>query len=363
MMKKILACFLLLLGIGFLITTPNVYASENTEETQFEQKTYSYTAEDGTILEIILISEKEATLKMGEESYTYPYKDLGEGKIKIEDLEEDKTIYFQLNDEDQSITYLEKNATIVIETVKGGEIVTEYVDGIAGEVVTLYYKEHLFYTVENIFVNGVKLEADEEGNYSFILVEGENIITSSFYVDNEKVKEVAEIIEQFRNKDWKNLFTVENLFELLTWILTTFCSGGFFITLTKMKKIKSMTISDLNKGVNDNVNSNVSNAINSMLTNTLTPILKDIATSIADIKNVTQVLTRCTILQQENTPESRLAILKELEGIQKNQDDLAKKVKDIIDQEINKNNLLETERNNSIEELKKEINNTEEPHL
>ena len=115
--------------------------------------------------------------------------------------------------------------------------------------------------------------------------------------------------------------------------------------------------------LNCNVNSNIKENVNVLLKETISPILEKFVVAIGEIKNITSVLTRCTILSRENTPESRLAILKELENIGKEQNDLLIQVKGLINEEITKNNKLIEDRNNSLEQLKKENEQSEPPHL
>lgn len=252
---------------------------------------------------------------------------------------------------------------VVIKEAAGGTLIGDVIEGHVGDIVTLTVVPGILYELEAIYVNNVKLEPTEEGVYQFVLVEGENTITYSFVVSDEKVEEIAQLIDKVKNKDWDNIFTVDNLIIFLQWVVTTFCSGGFFITLIKLKKNKAMTIEDLNTNVNTNIRKDVNQTVENVLINTIAPIVDNVLNAIVDIKNITNVLTRCTILSQENTPEARLAILKEIDNINKSQEDLTQTVKNLINEEIQRNNEAVKERDQAIEQLKKTNNENEAPHL
>lgn len=254
-------------------------------------------------------------------------------------------------------------STVVIKDSEGGVLLSDILEGHVGDVVTLKVIPGILYELDSIYVNNIKLEANEEGIYQFVLVDGENVVTYTFIVSDAKVEEIAKLLDKVRNKDWENIFTLDNFLIFMQWVITTFCSGGFFITLMKLKKNKSMTIEDLNNNVNTNVRKDVNSVVESTMTNVIAPILSNVLEAIGDIKNITNVLTRCTILSQENTPESRLAILKELENVNKDQEELTNTVKSLINQEIKKNNEAVEERNKALDDLKKTNNESEAPHL
>jgi hypothetical protein len=83
-----------------------------------------------------------------------------------------------------------------------------------------------------------------------------------------------------------------------------------------------------------------------------------------EISNNVQTLKKVTILSQENTPESRLAILNELDKTTDQNQELISMAKNMIQEEVNKIEKAIEDRDNSIQELK-DINNNESeiPHL
>ena len=118
---------------------------------------------------------------------------------------------------------------VLPETLKPGKIKVDKLEGHVGDIVSITASHDLFYTVSYVAVNGVNLVEDAEisGLYTFALAEGENVITAKFVVDKELLGQVAPIVEQIQNGDWANLFTVENVIRIVTFLL----GGGLLLAM------------------------------------------------------------------------------------------------------------------------------------
>ncbi|WP_281512138.1 hypothetical protein [Mammaliicoccus vitulinus] len=68
-------------------------------------------------------------------------------------------------------------------------------------------------------------------------------------------------------------------------------------------------------------------------------------------------MARCLLLSQENTPEARLTIIKELTKLKESNEDLAAKIKAVIDDEVQKNKEIQNAKKKAIEELNESNDN------
>lgn len=242
---------------------------------------------------------------------------------------------------------------VVIKDSEYGDILIDIEEGNVGDIVTIYAKPYSFCKLIKLTVNGVDLMPNEEGNYQFPLVEGENVITSKFEIDSEQFKEVAELLAKAKDGDWAEIFTIENIFIFIYTILSLFMGSGYCVTLLKSKKIKTETTTDVANTVTGVLNSNVYNAVKNFLSETFGPTFDKLSGSIVNIEDVVKMMARCMILSQENTPEARLAIIDELTKIQKNENDLSDQVKAIIQKEVEKAEAIQKQKLEAIDELKK----------
>lgn len=253
---------------------------------------------------------------------------------------------------------------VVISDMQYGEVATSIIEGNIGDVVEVYNTPWLLYSLETMAVNGVLLTPNEYGIYTFELVEGDNVITATFVVDDAKLEKVAELLNQAKQGDWKSIFSVSNLMQLVSWLITTFCASGFFITLYKSKKFKTLTMEEVNTNVQKSVDNGCSNSINNFLTNFMTDYSNGLTKKLDSMEKSNKVLVRCFILMQENTPESRLAILAELDKLGTEEDNtaLTNTIKELIKQEVNNQEQKSKALEEAIENLQK---TTEEeiPHL
>lgn len=248
-------------------------------------------------------------------------------------------------------------AKVVLSGTTYGDLLTDIEAGNVGDIVTIYAKPYTLCKLVSISVNGTQLVADEDGNYHFALVEGDNLVDAKFEIDQEQIKFVAGLIESAKKGDWSEIFTVKNLFTIISFVVAGASAAGFCITFLKSKKIKSETVKDVAQTINNAVNSNEAKIVKEFLTSTFGPAMEKINDQLAHTENVCKVLARCMILAQEGTPEARLAIIQELTSIQKTESDLAVQVKAMIEEALSKEKAVEEKKKEEIAALE-EANNS-----
>lgn len=253
---------------------------------------------------------------------------------------------------------------VVITENQYGEIAASQMEGNIGDVVEIYHTPWLLYSLETIACNGVLLTPNEYGIYTIELVEGENVISATFVVDDVKLEKVAELLNQAKQGDWKSIFSVSNLMQLISWLITTFCASGFFVTLYKMKKYKVTTMEEVNTNVQKAVDTGCANSITNFLTDFMSSYSKTTTEKLDSMEKSNKTLVKCFILMQENTPESRMAILSELDNLSSDKDNtaLTLTIKELIKEEVQKQEEKSKALEESIVELEKTIEE-EIPHL
>ena len=245
----------------------------------------------------------------------------------------------------------EFESTVKIEVVEYGDIICDIENGHIGDEVNVYVKPNLFCKLVALYVNDTELVPDENGNYKFILAEGENKVKPIFEIDNEKVAEMAKMISDLKGRSLKDLFTFDNLLILFYFVLTSIMTSGYFITILKSKKIKSSTIFEVSSSINKAIDGETTKAIEGFLKDAMQPILENVSAKLVNVDETCKVLARCMILSQEDTPAARLAIIDELTKVQKTEEDLAAQVREIIGVEIAKKEQQLEEKKNTIAEL------------
>lgn len=233
-----------------------------------------------------------------------------------------------------------KPCQILIEKPEHGSIEVDIMEGEIGEIATITAKHDLLYKIDFVAVNGANLIEDENisGKFVFALVEGENVITSKFVVDEELCGTLTNIISQASEKDWTNLFTVENVITLIKWIF----DGGLLIAMIRYF-IKDKRLADkVEKATRETVAKIVPEETKkAVLANTqavIEPMFNQVVQDGVLARQLMCIMVKCMVLMQQNTPEAKIAILDEFE-----------KLKGIVDLE-------------SIESIKKYIEETVERH-
>lgn len=206
---------------------------------------------------------------------------------------------------------------VVLEMPTHGKLSVDKKEGHVGDLITVSADADLFYLIKSVSVNGTDLVEDEEvrGKFVFALVEGENKLSAKFVIDEELLGKASTMIEQASNKDWANLFSLKNVIAIVSWLL----SGGLLITMVryyiKDKKLEKKVESKIQKTVAEVVPEATKNIILKALEELLAPYFAKIEANTIDIQEVCVVLCRCFALMQDNTPEARIAITKELSSL------------------------------------------------
>ena len=226
--------------------------------------------------------------------------------------------------------------SVVIENTEHGSISVDKEEGHVGETVTITAKHDLFYLVEFVKVNDTALVESEttSGEYKFVLVEGENKITSSFAVDKELLGEMSIIYEQAMNKDWTNLFSVENVIRIVTFIL----NGGLLIAIVRYfvkdkfleKKLENKVVETMNNLVPQTTRDTVVTTIQEVIA----PMFNKLQADNVEVVKALGVYAKCTALAQENTPESRKAILDEIASLRIADLTTVESVRNYIEQQV-----------------------------
>ncbi len=265
------------------------------------------------------------------------------GAIMEENVDENQT---------SEVQTVEDTAFVKFDVFNGGDVFASVESGKAGDIVTLVVKPNFLYKLKGVYVNGTQLTETENGQYVFILADGDNTVTADFEIDNEQVKKIYDVMQSVKKNGVSSIITPGNVITMVSWVINMFFASGFFITLLKTKKIKSKTIeafSEECKKVIAEINAEETKKfLESVMGPTLNKLLDKIDLSNASV----QTLCRCFVLEQENTPEARLAIIEELTKLNNSDKDLSDKIKQIVNEEIKTQEENKQATIDSIQELK-----------
>ena len=211
----------------------------------------------------------------------------------------------------------EKPCKVVIEKSEHGSVEVDITEGKVGDIVTITAKHDMLYKIKGVYVNGTALIEDENtsGLFVFSLVEGENKITAEFVVDEELCGTLTDIISEATNKDWTNLFSMENVITLVKWLL----DGGVLIAMVRYF-VKDKRLADkLEEKVKETCEKIVpDNTKNAVIENTKTiiePMFNQVVQDGALARQLMGIMVKCMVLMQQNTPEAKIAILDEFEKL------------------------------------------------
>lgn len=250
-----------------------------------------------------------------------------------------------------------KTGTVIVdESIKGGIIVTDIKEGKVGDVVTITYEEAMLYTLDKIYVNGTQIQPNENGEYVFQIVEGENLITAHFAVDEQKVKDVSNLIDSFKSGDWRQLLTVENLLKLIYLAVTFVLSSGFILTYFRNKRFRAKTVADLQKTTKEEFTV----VAKDILVETIKPLIETLLdTSKTQTERINAVV-RALIALCDGSGETKLAVLNDL---QKSLDDddrkLIEVISSLVENKIQEKKDAEQKTIETLERIENDV--TEEP--
>jgi len=124
-------------------------------------------------------------------------------------------------------------------------------------------------------------------------------------------KAVDEIVAKLSSWDIKTIFTPQNILSFLSVLM----SSGFGVALVKVYAKYKGEITITRKAISDSLEKLLPEVSSRVLNELVTKVLEPMVASIGSMEEAIGAFSRCLALAQENTPESRLAILKELEAI------------------------------------------------
>lgn len=232
-------------------------------------------------------------------------------------------------------------STVVVNAIEHGNVEISADKGNVGDIITLTVDPDVLYVVDSVYANGTQILTNEDGLYQFALVEGENTVGAKFVINNEALETISEIVGKAKDEGFESLFQPKNLILLIFAILSLAEGTGLLVVIAKAKSTKEAVAKE------------VATATQSAYNTTL----EGINASMKDTSEAVKILTRCTILAQEGTPEARLAIIDEMTKVQKANDNLADEVKDVINEGLEKMKEIQNNKIKAIEELE-EANNS-----
>ena len=245
---------------------------------------------------------------------------------------------------------------VVLQPCQYGDMLADKEGGNVGDVVTLIAKPYSLFGVESVTVNGVALTQNEDGNYNFTLVEGENVVVATFKVNQEEISYILGLIEKAKDGDWEDIFSLKNLFTIISWVISLFTAGGLCLTLLKKQKIKAKTAEEISAAVEEVTKGETSKAVNAFMEKILGPSFDMFGEKLKEINEMCASMARCMVLAQENTPEARLAIIQELSKTNEKAQDLAEEVKKIVHDEMSATEKEKQEKIDTLKDLEEKNN-------
>lgn len=210
-----------------------------------------------------------------------------------------------------------KPCQVKFDKFEHGEISVSAEDGEIGDIVELKVKGDLLYKINSVKVNGTDLieSETESGTYSFALVEGDNLIEVEFVVDEELCGALTEIVKEATEKDWTNLFTVENVLTIIKWLFDggiLFAMIRYFIRDKKLADKVEKIVKDTLEGI---IPDTTKNAVIANSKSAIEPIFKQILEDSTLVRQTMSIVVKSMILMQQGTPEAKIAILDEFEKL------------------------------------------------
>ena len=255
--------------------------------------------------------------------------------------------------EDEAETF---ECSVVIEKAEHGKIEADIIEGHIGDICTLDVSPSFGYLVSSISVNDVAIQESEsiKGIYSFALAEGENVVKSSFVVDEELLGTFSTMYQQATEKDWTNLFTVENVIVIVKWVLDC----GILLVMIRYFIRDKRLAAKLEKGVNETLEKIIPDttkqAVIACVEATVQPIVATLQSEMLQVTDAMNVYSKVMALSQENTPESRIAILNLLSSIRLSDTATLDDVKAFVQDAIDKQNKAYNDVLASIQDIKKD---------
>lgn len=124
---------------------------------------------------------------------------------------------------------IEPVCTVTVAKSDLGDVLTDKDSGAVGDIVTFTAEAYPMFAVSEVKVNGVVIVPDENGIYSFELIEGDNIIDASYQFSQEQIAYITDLVEKAKDGDIKDFFTLKNLLTIISWAISLLMGGGFVL--------------------------------------------------------------------------------------------------------------------------------------
>lgn len=161
--------------------------------------------------------------------------------------------------------------------------------------------------------------------------------------DDEKKEETKNELKEWLSK----FFEPQQVAMIMTWIAYISTIIGLFYKFYQMAKEKNLTA----KNVKDEIMSELGDKINESVANQLTTSVLSISKMVKNQNEVLALLTKVMALSQENTPESRVAILELISQLGVVKDEEIEEMKETINKEVEDKKAAEEETNKSVDTI------------
>ena len=209
------------------------------------------------------------------------------------------------------------------------------------------------YKVASVNWNGEALAHIDGYEYSYELAkpatEGTYNLTITFAKTMLSYKDIT-------NVEWASLFTTQNLMVALSWVALFAFTLAFFIANRKLKKNEQYTLSGVKKSIVDYVDAKLGQEFAKKTEEFLDVTVKQtyvgIDKKLNTVDETVASMARCMMLLADGTPEARVTLLKELSTIQSKDEELAKKITAMIDEQVAKQKADKEEKEKALEKAK-----------
>lgn len=246
--------------------------------------------------------------------------------------------------------------TISYSQPEHGKIVIDEEDlsGNVGGSVDININPSIFYLIKSVTVNGNALVESEttKGLYSFSPVAGENKLEVEIVLDEALFGEFNTIARQVEAKDWASIFSVETVLRLVGIVLNSgllvACVAYFIKDKRLADKVGNVTKKTLENTITPEVKAKVEEAIKEALKE---PFEKMDASSLR-IMQAMAVFSKCMALAQEDTAESRKAIIDELTSLEIGDLATLEQIRQFIKDEVEAKNKIFESNLKKLQEIK-----------
>ena len=161
--------------------------------------------------------------------------------------------------------------------------------------------------------------------------------------DEEKKEETKNELKEWLSK----FFEPQQVAMIMTWFTYIGTIFGLIYKFYQMAKEKNLTA----KNVKDEIMSELGDKINESVANQLTTSVLSINKMVKNQNEVLALLTKVMALSQENTPESRVAILELISQLGVVKDEEIEEMKETINKEVEDKKAAEEETNKSVDTI------------